>query len=177
MNDTNNEQKNVINNEFDYSNAIPTIECVTYLVEYCYNLYNQLSMLIAEDEKRNEPLKYEYKNYNYKHHYMMEFEVYIREKSYNNIKCDDLETFKSAVEDGNLKNIDSMDIKLDLSYKRGRENELETYENSYTILIKPFDMLFARKSNHSEENMNLIESNINEILKKFPTVNSIFCTK
>lgn len=30
----------IINNEFDYSNTIPTIEYISYLVEYCSNVYN-----------------------------------------------------------------------------------------------------------------------------------------
>ena len=70
-----------------------------------------------------------------------------------------------------------MEIKLDLYYKRGKNDNLTDYENSFTIVFKPYEIIFARKSNHNEVNMNQIENNINEIMKKFPTANSVFCTK
>lgn len=167
----------VINNEYDYSNIIATIEGVTYLVQYCNNVYKQLLGLIEEDYKKNEPYKLEYRNYMYKKNYGEGFSVYIREKTYNNITCNDLESFKTAVSDGNLKNISSMDIKLNLDYNRGKEGSLVKHENSFTIVFKPSDIIFARKSSHNEATMNQIENDINEIMKKFPVANSIFCTK
>lgn len=167
----------VINNEYDYSNIVPTQEMITYLVQYCDSVFKQFMALVYEDEKRNEQFKQEYKNYNYKKSYGESLEIYIREKSYNNITCKDFASFQSAVNDGNLKNVSDLDIKLQLDYKRGREDSLVDYENSFSILFKPYEITFARKSNHNEANMNQIETTINEILKKFPVANSIFCTK
>ena len=34
-----------------------------------------------------------------------------------------------------------------------------------------------RKSNYKDANMDQVEDTINEILKKFPVANTIFCTK
>ena len=42
MNEFINEQEaSIINNEYDYSNILPTIDVVTYLAQYCYNVYLQ----------------------------------------------------------------------------------------------------------------------------------------
>lgn len=179
MNETyiNEDTPNVINNEYDYSNIIATIEGITYLIQYCDNVYKQFLNLMEEDKQKNEPLKYEFQNYTYKKGYYDRLDIYIREKTYNNITCKDFESFKTAVNNGNLKNITSMEIKLDLYYKRGKNDNLTDYENSFTIVFKPYEIIFARKSNHNEVNMNQIENNINEIMKKFPTANSVFCTK
>ena len=166
----------LINNEYDYSTSIPTIEYISYLIYYCDNEYKRFINLIDEDEQKNKELKYEYKNYNYKKLYVA-FNVYIGEKSYNNINCKDYESFINAVNGGNLKNINNLQIKLDLNYKRGNNNSLVDHENSFTIIFKPYDIIFARKSNYNEQLMNEIENNINNILKKFPKANSIFCTK
>ena len=39
----------VINNEFDYSNVVPTIEAISYLVQYCDQMNKQLTKLVEED--------------------------------------------------------------------------------------------------------------------------------
>ena len=167
----------ITNNEFDYSNIIPTVESITYLVKYCSDIYTQFVNMVNEDEKKNEQFKYEYKIYNYKKSYTTQFEVYIKEKSYNNITCKDFSSFQSAINDGNLKEVCGLDIRLDLDYKKGKNDNLVDCENSFSILFNPYDIKFARKSNFKEPNMTQIENTINDILKKFPTANSIFCTK
>lgn len=167
----------IVNNEFDYSNVLPTIECVKYLVQYCDNTYKQLLNLVEQDEEKNKQFKPEYKEYNYAKSYGARFEVYIREKSYNNITCKDYNTFETAVNNGDLKNILGLEIKMELDFKRGNGNNLEEYNNSFVILFNPYDIKFARKSDHIESNMNEVENQINNILKSFPVANSIFCTK
>ena len=171
------ENKMIINNEFDYSNKVPTIEAVSYLVQYMDNIYDSFLKLTEEDEKKNEPFKDEYRNYDYKKSYGTRFEIYIRLKTYNNITCQGYEEYRLAVQDGNVKNILDLEIKLDLDYGRGKGRDLEEHENSFSIIIKPYDFIFARKSSHNEANMNQIENNINEILDRFTTINTIFCTK
>lgn len=174
---TNEELSTIIQNEYDYSNCIPSIEYITYLVQYCSNVYDQLLRLIEEDEKRNEPLKYEYKNYNYKKMYSTEFEILIRQKTYNSISCTDYTSFKSAADNGSIKNVSSLEIKMNLDYKRGSENKFTEHTNAFKITFKPYEITFIRKSNHNENDMNQIETNIRDILNKIPAMNSIFCTK
>lgn len=171
------DEKAVINNEYDYSNILPTIECIDYLVKYCDNTYKQLQKLVEEDEEKNKQFKMEYREYRYGKSYGAKFEVYIREKSYNNITCNDYDMFLAAVKDGNLKNISSMDIKLTLNFKRGKGMNVEEYSNSFTILLSPYNIKFARKSDHNESNMNEVETQIKNILNQFPIANCIFCTK
>lgn len=172
-----NENMVVINNEFDYSNCLPTVECVSYLVKYMYEIYEKFLNLIIEDEEKNKQFKYEYKEWTYKKSYGEKFEVYIREKTYNNITCKDYNSFASAISDGNLKNVTSLTIKLDLDFKRGVGDNLTEYENSFCVDFEPYNTIFARKSNNIDSNINQIENNIKMILEKFPTVNTIFCTK
>ena len=179
MNNTyqNEEIPSVISNEYDYSNIVPTIECVTYLVQYCENVYKQFVALIDEDENRNKQFKEEYKNYNYKRSFGEHFEVYIREKSYNSIICKDFTSFKSAVSAGHLNNTNGLEIKIDLDYKRGKSDNFIHHENNFTIIFKPYEIKFSRKSTHNEKDMNQVENTIKDILSKFPSINSIFCTK
>ena len=170
-------KKEVINNEFDHSNIIPTSDAVLYLVKYCDQMNQYLKKMIDEDKEKNKKLKEEYQEYKYKKHYGQGLEIYIREKKYNNINCKDYSSFLSAVNAGNLTNIDYMSITLDLSFYRGTGSNLDECENTFKIIFEPFKTTFARKSNHNDDLMNQIESQINEILKKFPKINSIFCTK
>ena len=176
--DDNMTSKAVINNEFDYSNIVANVEAITYLVQYCDSMEKQLKKLIEEDEEKNKRFKNEYKDYMYKKTYSERFEVYIRSKSYqNSITCNDYESFVSAVKDGNLKNVSGLDIKLDLDFERGKGDNLDKHENSFKIVFNPYDITFTRISNHNDPSMNQIETQINDILKRFQVVNTIFCTK
>ena len=169
--------KVVINNEYDYSNILPTLEAVTYLVKYCDNMNKQLTKLVEMDEEKNKQFKEEYKEYTYKHSFGQHLEIDIRNKSFNTITCNDYEQFVSASEGGNMKNVSSVDIKLCLNFRRGKGNNMEDYENIFVIKFRPYEITFARKSNHNDSNMSKIEDQINDILKKFPIANSIFCSK
>ena len=97
----------LIHHEYDYSNIVPRVDAITYLVQYCDNIYNQFLTLIEEDKKRNESLKFEFKNYQYKKSYRETFEVYIIKKDYNYISCKDFTMFQSAINQGDLKNVNS----------------------------------------------------------------------
>lgn len=173
----NEDEPSVKNNEYNYSTIIATSDAITYLVQYCDSTYKKFVALISEDERRNEQFKQEFKNYNYKKTYGERFEVYIRAKNYNTITCKDLATFQSAVNNGNLTNVSSLEIRMDLDFKRGKGNDLTEHENSFTITFRPYEITFTRKSNHNEEMMNQIENDIKDILSTFQTANTIFCTK
>lgn len=176
MNEYNKES--IINNEYDYSNILPTVDYVLYLVQYCDQVYNQLLKFQADDEEKNKQFKEEYREYNFKKKYSQGLEIYIKERNYhNNITCKDYNTFKSAVDDGNLNNVIGVDIKLYMDFERGRFGNYESHENTFTILFKPYEITFSRKSNYNDINMSEIEKQINEILKKFPIANCIFCNK
>lgn len=167
----------VINNEYDYSNIVPTVENITYIIQYCAQIYSHFLKLIAEDENKNEKLKYEFKNYNYKKSYGEGFEVKVRQKNYNTISCKTYSSFIGAVNSGQLLNVDSLEISLNLNYKRGKNDSFKNHENSFNITFKPYDIRLVRKANYKETDMELIENNLNEMLKKFPIANTIFCFK
>lgn len=169
--------KTIINNEYDYSNCVPTIESVSYLVKYCDQVYKSFIKLVLDDEENNKKLKQEYRQYKYKRKYSERFKVYIVEKTYNNITCNDYDAFIETIKDGNLNDVRSLEIKMDLDFIRGREKNFGDYTNSFTVLFKPYEIIFARMSNYKDANMNEIENQINNILKQFPIANSIFCNK
>lgn len=169
--------RTVINNEYDYSNILPVIEYVSYLVKFFDSAYNNLNRLIQEDDEKNKQFKPEYKEFMYANLYTKHFEIYIREKGYHNITCKDYEMFLNAVKDGDVNEVEQLDIKMDLNFKRGKGNNLEEHENSFYIFFKPYDIKFTRKSNFNDPDMNNLELQIKEILDKFPITNCIFCDK
>ena len=166
-----------INNEFDYSTIIPSAEAIGYIVQYCETLYNQFMQLVANDEKKNETLKYEYRNFEYGRHFKSEFTVTIKKAGLNTIICKNYNAYMEAVRSGNVNNLNGLDIIMDLSYKKGNTQNSVEHRNDFKVIFRPYDIRFIRKSNHDEMNMKQIEDSINGILKQFPTANSIFCSK
>jgi len=171
------ENEETINNEYDYSNILPSAENIGFLVQYCEQVYNQFTKLVDDDEQRNEKLKYEFQDYKYKKCYGEQLEIIIKSKNYNNITCKNYSSYIETVKNGQVNNLNGLEINLDLDYKRGKKDSLKNYDNSFKIIFKPYEINFIRKSNHNESDMNNIEKNINEILNKFPKYNTIFYTK
>lgn len=171
------EENKIILNEYDYSNAIVNKEYISYVIKYLDDVFRNFINLIKLDEEKNDKLKLEYRNYQYKKKFSEVFEISIKTKNYNIIRCNSFSEFEQLVKLGNLDNINELDIRLCLDYKSGLYNSLVDYNNLFDIKIKPYDIKFIRKSNHKEESINQIENNIDEMLKKFPTINTIFCTK
>ena len=165
--------------EFDYSNIVPEIEMISFLVQYCDSCYKQLMKLCEDDAIRNEKLKYEFKEYRYKKAYSTNFEVTIREKNsgFSSLSSKTYESFIENVNSGHLNNVDSVIITLDLSFKRGKETDIKEYNNLFKISFKPYDIVFSHKSDYLDSDIEQIENNINEILKKFRIQNTVFCTK
>ena len=55
------EEETIINNEYDYSNIIPKIENITYIIQYCDHIYSYFLKLLEEDENKNKKLSHFYR--------------------------------------------------------------------------------------------------------------------
>ena len=106
-----------IQNQHYYSTIVPTEECIIYLVQYCDDEYNKFIALTEEVEKSKEQHG-EY-NYSFKKGNTT-FEVVLRGKTYANIVCESFLEFEQAIEEKGLKDISSLEIKMDLHFKRNR---------------------------------------------------------
>ncbi len=168
---------NYIENKFDYSTIIPSVEYITYLVEYCDSVFKHFTELLEDEEEKNKDVNPQQKIYNYKRTFGEYFSIDITGKNYMSTKCSNLQQFKDEVKKGTLKDVLKLTISLNLDYRKGNIQNLEQYDNDFTIKFKPYEIEFIRKSNHSENYMNEVEKNINELLKRFPSVNTIFQSK
>lgn len=163
-----------IQNQHNYSTIIPTGECITYLVQYCADEYQKFTALTEEVEKNKEQHG-EY-NYSFKKGASL-FEIAIRGKQYSNIVCENFQEFEAAIQEKGLKDISSLEIKMHLNFKRDREEVGTEHQNEFVIIFRPYEISFSRKSNYNETMMNQIETNIDDVLRRFPSINSIFSAK
>lgn len=173
------EEKEIeISREYDYSNSVPEAQNILFLAKYCYSYYVQLIKMCEEDEEKNRILKSEYKDFLYKKSFSSKYEAAIREKDvFSSLSCKTYDSLVEAANSGHLKNVESVVITLDLSFRRGRDMATKEHENLFKISFKPYNIVFIRKSNYADSSMDNIENVINEILKKFRVQNTIFCTK
>lgn len=173
------EEKEIeISREYDYSNSVPEVQNILFLAKYCYSYYVQLIKMCEEDEEKNRILKSEYKDFLYKKSFSSKYEAAIREKDvFSSLSCKTYDSLVEAANSGHLKNVESVVITLDLSFRRGRDMATKEHENLFKISFKPYNIVFIRKSNYADSSMDNIENVINKILKKFRVQNTIFCTK
>ncbi len=171
------EKEVVVDHSFNYSNIIPTPEGIAFLAHYCEELYTQFNILVNQNMQKNEMYHPDQRVYEYYKHFKCEFTITLKQKGLNNIICKSYKAFMEAVNSGKANNLNGLDVIMDLSYKRGSGNDLKDYRNDFKVIFRPYDIVFYRKSNHDEDNMNQIENSINSIMQQFPVANSIFCTK
>jgi hypothetical protein len=176
MNGSEGLREQVINNSYDYSNALVDEQSLLMLCECVDDAYKNMYRIFENDEKKNERLKWEYKNYEYKKGYN-NLEYVMRYKDSNSFNCESYEALISHAKEGRLRNLTYFAIKMDLNYSRGNSNLLTHINNSFVIAFGPYDILFTRRANYNEVYMNQIEEGINSILKQFKKYNTIFCWK
>lgn len=171
----------IINPRYDYSNIIPNKEYVKVLTQYCFAVYNQLLKMFDEDQKKNERLKSEYKNFEYLKHYSTGIEISVKERAKEGQYIGssyDFNDYKSFIDYIDRKpTLTSLKIELNLSFKRGGEYKTTEYTNVFIISFEPYNIIFSRKSNHEDKNMDQIEQYIKSVLDKFSTVDTIFYSK
>lgn len=181
LEETTNENKKIINPQYDYSNIVPDKEHIKILVQYCFAVYNQLLKLFEENEKKNERLKPEYKNYEYKKHYETGIEIISKERAKagefigSTFTFKDFKTFIDYID--RKPKLDSLKISLNLSFKRGQEYENTEHLNSFKISFEPYNITFTRKSNCEDESMDQIEHYIKSVLDRFNIQDTIFYSK
>ncbi len=167
----------VINNTYDYSNVLARINDISFLAEYLSKVFSEFNKLVEEDEEANKRYRQEYRRYMYKKNYGTGFEVYFAGEECKSTICNDIESFKSLISNGGVRNIRHLQIKLNLNYGRGSGFNISNHENSFIIEFRPYDIKFLRKSNYKDSNMDYIESSIINILNQFKAENTIFCSK
>ncbi len=177
MNYNNDEMELVIDNEYDYSNIVPVVDIITYIVQFCDNTYQQFMKIVDEEMVKNEKLKYEFKEYRYKKHFSQKFEVNVRGKNFEHITYKNYSSYIEALNNNRITNLSSLEIRLDLNFYRGKEENLKSHENEFRILFEPYSIIFKRNSNYKDSEMDQVEKNINDIMKKFPAYNTIFYSK
>ena len=159
----------------EFGNLLAVREYVADLTKYCFSLYDSFKKTCADDEARNEPIKYELRNYNFKSGYSNQCTVVTYTEGYhNNADYKDYTTFASAVTNNLLQGLAELRITMNLSYRAGTSNSLTDHNHEYIIKFRPEGCSFEYKANYDDPAMNDIRDKLVEKLNQFPTTTTIF---
>ena len=162
------EEKKIIKNTKEYSDKIVNTYSIGILSNYCESIYKAFLKLTNKDEKDNEKLSYNKRNYHYKKK-NVSFEIYAVDKELNHYSFETYNAYINSINGGNLDDVNSLSLKLNLSYSKGTNGNLEDYNNEYEIIFKPYSIKVERISNHKDECMDQVEEAIDNIIKKLPS--------
>jgi hypothetical protein len=171
-----------IDNVYDYSNIVPVIDKIGIIVQFFDGVFNRLMSISEEEKARNEKLKPEFQEHQYKNYYS-NFEITIRKPIDNSLShdyttCKNFESFSNLYREGKINNISDMKIVMNLDFSRGKGYlNLTKFENQFVVDFQPYNIKFTRKSNYEDSEMDAIEKRIIELLNSFDTCNTIFCSK
>ena len=163
-----------VNHEYLYPNILVVREYVENLVGFCDRVYRAFIKKVAEEEEKNEPLKYEHREYKYKKSYGMRMKVYIWTNSSVSLEYDNEGAFRAAANSGKLNDVSSLKIELDLDFGRGREGSIEDHKNEFRVEFRPYDIKLVRNSNYADPEMDELEEQIVKLMEDFPATKTIF---
>ncbi len=160
-----------IKDEKEFTNILAVREYVDDLVKYCFGMYDSFSRTVQEDEARNEPLKFELREYKFHKSFSSDCSVHIFPggtdyKSYGE--------FVLALNGGNIQGIGELTLRLDLSFRRGSNNQLEEHNHKFTIKMSPELTKFSYEANYDDPTMNDIRDKLIAKLEAFPATTTIF---
>lgn len=163
-----------VNHEYLYPNVLVVREYVENLAGFCYKAYRALSKKVTEEEEKNEPLKYEHREYDYKKSYGMRFKIYIWTNNSGSLEYDSDDALRTAAANGRLNDVSSLKIEMDLDFGRGKEGAIEEHKNEFVISFRPYDIKFVRNSNYNDPEMDDLEKQIVNLMEDFPATKTIF---
>ena len=163
-----------VNHEYLYPNILAVREYVENLVRFCDGAYRAFMNKVIEEEKKNEPLKYEHREYKYKKSYGTWMKIYISTNNSVSLEYDDDGAFRTAVNNGKLNNVSSLNIELNLDFGKGKEGSIEDHKNEFRIEFRPYNIKFVRNSNYTDPEMDELEKQIVKLMEDFPATKTIF---
>ncbi|MBR4178882.1 MAG: DUF4272 domain-containing protein [Bacilli bacterium] len=156
-----------IRNEHEFTNKVVNSYSIGVLSNYCESIYKAFLDLSNHDEKINKDKSYDKRDYHYKKD-DVSFEIYAIDKSLNHYSFETYNAYINSINAGNLDDVNSLSLKLNLSYSKGKNGNLDNYINEYEIIFKQYSIKTVRVSNHVDESMDQVEEAINNIIEKLP---------
>ena len=157
----------------EFTNLLAVREYVEDLAKNCFALYDSFKKAMNEDEARNEPLKYDLRNYNYHTNYSDVCEIHVRVNG-SSTDYKDFATFLSALNGGLVQGVSDMRILLNMSYRSGPNNSLVEHNHKFTISFSPEKTSFLYEANYDDPTMNGLCDQILAKLEDFPATTTIF---
>ncbi len=162
-----------INEQKDFTNLLAVREYVDDLVKNCASLYESFAKTVKEDEEKNEPLKPEFREYKFKHNYKDKFQVIVFSDGSSKF-YEDYANYSVAANGGGLQGVSSLEIRLNLSYKSGKEGGFIDHDYEFRIKFEPGKTSFKYTANFDDPAINGIRDKLLEKLEAFPVTNTIF---
>ena len=163
-----------IREEKEFNGLLAVREFVDDLVKNCFSLYDSFMKTVAEDEARNEQLKYDLREYQFHHSYSDECSVHIYAAGRGSSDYKDYNIFASALNGGQLQGIDDFSLRLNLSFSRGKEGALENHNHEFVIKMKSGVGSISYEANFDDPAMSNIYSKLVAKLDDFPSTMTIF---
>ncbi|MCQ2571216.1 MAG: hypothetical protein MJ154_03140 [Candidatus Saccharibacteria bacterium] len=158
----------------NYSNLLPVREYVDDLVKNCFALYDSFSKTIQEDEARNEQLKFDYREYNFHHSYAADCSVHVYRKAGGSNDYKTYDAFSMALNSGNIRAVRTFTLRLNMSFRRGKNNALDDHDHVFEIKMTPDGSTFSYEANYNDPVMNDIRDKLIEKIEGFPATTTIF---
>ena len=160
-----------------YKTTITPFQCSTmyWMCKYLDAKYRELEALVAQDEVKNQDLKYEYREYSHKKAYSAGYTIYLYSKTQRSVPAAhsyaELEQMKNS---GLLKQLRRMTIEVNYDYGVGKDNQINDYHNEFKLSFEPYEIVFTRVSDYDNETINEIEETVKRKMNEFLYYETIF---
>ena len=166
----------LIKEKKNYRDLLAVSEYVDDLMKYCEQQYAALTTKIANDAAKNEQLRYDYQEYEWKESYNTRYRITVYDAVHSFVYFDTFAAYKDALAKKTITAPSYVEIELNVSYRDGRATNLADHKREFIIRFEQNKSYFAYESNEEDENFNAIRDAILNKLDQFPAVRTIFST-
>lgn len=157
-----------------YYDLLAVSEYINDLINYCEQCYKEYRNKVAEDEAKNEQLRYDYQEFSYKESYSAAFGIQVYDAVNSFIDFSSLEEYQAAVTKRIFTAPKHIKVSLNISFRSGKSGNFTEHKRVFEIWFEQNRSYFAYESNEDDESFNSIRQAIEEKLDQFPAVRTIF---
>ena len=168
------DNKTLIKNKLEYRDLLAVGEFVNDLIKYCEWQHTSLLQKIAEDEAKNQQFNYSYQEFQYKESYNTKFQIRAYDGAQGFVDYDSYGAYHTAALNKTLKALKSVTVKLNMSYRSGKNNALVDHKREFEVHLEQNNSYFAFESNEEDKEFIHIRDTIVSKLDQFPAIRTIF---
>ncbi len=150
----------LIKDKKSYRDLLAISEYVDDLIKYCERQYATLSTKISNDKAKNEQLRYDYQEFEWKENYDARFRITIYDAVNSFLYFDRFTAYHDAMTNRTIVAPNYVEVELNMSYQNGKNASLIQHKRIFVVRFELNNSYFSYESNEEGEDFTTVRDAI-----------------